>query len=100
MNFMNSIKPSNFNETKIIVKLDLNLGSKYCTLLLSKIWYHLLKMELSILRNYQQFSNYVMKNQGENKNRNNRFDSLKFIHFTADLIGSLYIFHILLSNIL
>ena len=41
-----------------------------------------------------------MKNQGENKNRHNRFDSLGFIHFTADLIGPLYIFQILLSNIL
>ena len=71
MNFMNSIKPSNFTGTKIFVKLDLNLCCKYCTLLLSKVWYHLLKMELSILRNYQQFSNYIMKNQGENKNRNN-----------------------------
>ena len=39
-----------------------------------------------------------MKNQGENKNRNNTFDSLEFI--TADLIAPLYIFHILFSNIL
>ena len=41
-----------------------------------------------------------MKNQGENKKRNNTFNPLEFIHFTADLIGPLYIFHILLSNIL
>ena len=41
-----------------------------------------------------------MKNQGEDKNRNNTFNSLEFIHFTADLIGPLHIFHILLSNIL
>ena len=41
-----------------------------------------------------------MKNQGENKNKNNTSDSLEFIHFTADPIGPLYIFHILLSNIL
>ena len=27
-----------------------------------------------------------MKNQGENKNGNNTFDSFEFIHFTADLI--------------
>ena len=40
-----------------------------------------------------------MKNQGEKK-RNNKFNSPEFIHFTADLIGPLYIFHILLSNIL
>ena len=57
MSFMNSIKPSNFTETKIYAKLDLNLGCKYCTLLLAKVWYYLLKMELSILRNYQQTSN-------------------------------------------
>ena len=41
-----------------------------------------------------------MKNQGENKSRNNTFDSLDFIHFTADLIGPLYTFHVLLNNIL
>ena len=28
-----------------------------------------------------------MKNQGENKKRNNMFNSLEFIHFTADLIA-------------
>ena len=42
-------------------------------------------MELSILGNYQQTSNKIMKNQGENKKRNNTFDSHEFIHFTADL---------------
>ena len=31
-----------------------------------------------------------MKNQGENKNRN-KFDSYKFILFTGDLIGPLFI---------
>ena len=41
-----------------------------------------------------------MKNQDESKNRKNTFDSLEFVRFTADLIGPLYIFHILLSNIL
>ena len=41
-----------------------------------------------------------MKNQGEKKkNRNEKFNSQEFIHFTADLIGPLCIFHILLSNI-
>ena len=39
-----------------------------------------------------------MKNQGENKNRNNAFDSHEFIHFIADLTGPF--FHVLLSNIL
>ena len=38
-----------------------------------------------------------MKNLVESKNRNNTFDSNEFIHFIADLIGSLYIFHFLLS---
>ena len=38
-----------------------------------------------------------MKNQVKNKNRNNTFDSNEFIHFIADLIGSLYIFHFLSS---
>ena len=33
-----------------------------------------------------------MKNQGENKNRNNTFDSLEFIHFTVDLIWPLLFF--------
>ena len=40
-----------------------------------------------------------MKNQGENKNRNNTFHFHDFIHFIADLIGPLSIFHILLCNI-
>ena len=40
-----------------------------------------------------------MKNQGENKNRNNKFHSREFIYFTADVIGPSYDFHILLSNI-
>ena len=41
-------------------------------------------MELSILRNYQQTPNKIIKNQGENKNRNNTSDSLQFIHYIAD----------------
>ena len=82
MNFMNSIKPSNFTETKIYVKLDLNLDCKYCTLLSSKVWYHLLKMKLSILKKFST-SNKIMKNQGENKSRNNTSGSLEFIHFTS-----------------
>ena len=40
-----------------------------------------------------------MKNQGENKSRNNAFYSREFIYFIADLIGPLSIFHILLSSI-
>ena len=40
-----------------------------------------------------------MKYQGENENRKNTFDSHEFIQFTADLIGPLYIFRILLSSI-
>ena len=40
-----------------------------------------------------------MKYQDENKNRNNIFDSHEFINFSADLIGPLCIFHILLNNI-
>ena len=55
-------------------------------------------MELSILKNYQQTPNKIMKNQGENKSRNNAFDSHEFIHYIADLIRPLSIFHILLSN--
>ena len=39
-----------------------------------------------------------MKNQGVNKNRNNTFDSNEFIHFTVDLKGPLFMFHILLSS--
>ena len=41
-----------------------------------------------------------MKSQGENEKRDDTFNSLEFIHLTADQIGLLYIFHILLSNIL
>ena len=41
-----------------------------------------------------------MKTQGESKKRNNAFNSPEIIHFTVDLIGPLYIFHILLNNIL
>ena len=40
-----------------------------------------------------------MKNQGENKKRHNTFHSREFIHFIADLLGRLSIFHILSSNI-
>ena len=54
-------------------------------------------MELSIfsiLKDYQQTPNKIMNNQGENKNRNNTFDSHEFIHYIADMKGSLSIFHI------
>ena len=36
------------------------------TLLSSKLWYHLLTIELSILGNHQQISNKIMENQVEN----------------------------------
>ena len=52
-------------------------------------------MELSILRNYQQAPNKIMKNQGENKKLNNAFDSHEFIDFIADMTGPLFIFHII-----
>ena len=52
-------------------------------------------MQLSILRNYQQTPNKIIKNQGENKNRNNIFDSHEFIYYISDLIGPLSIFPIL-----
>ena len=41
-----------------------------------------------------------MENQGgENKKRNNKLDFHELIHFIFDLMGPLYIFHILLSYI-
>ena len=40
-----------------------------------------------------------MKNQGENKNRDNTFDSHEFIRYIADLIGHLSVFHILYINV-
>ena len=58
--------------------LNLVLRLKTLTLLSSKVWYHLLTMEPSILRNYQQTPNKIMKNQDENKIRNNTFDSHEF----------------------
>ena len=56
-------------------------------------------MELSTLRNYQQTPNKTIKNQDENKSRNNLFNYHQFIHFIADLLRPLSIFHILLSSI-
>ena len=56
-------------------------------------------MELSTLRNYQQTPNKTIKNEDENKSRNNLFNYHQFIHFIADLIRPLSIFHILLSSI-
>ena len=56
-------------------------------------------MELSTLRNYQQTPNKTIKNQDENKSRKNLFNYHQFIHFIADLIRPLSIFHILLSSI-
>ena len=60
-------------------------------LISSKIWYHLLKIELSILRNYQQTPSKIKENQDENKNRNNKFYSHDFIHLIAHLMGPLSI---------
>ena len=55
-------------------------------LLSSKVWYHLLKMELGQTPK-------IMENQGgENRGRNNKLNFHEFIHFISDLIGPLYIF--------
>ena len=49
-------------------------------LLSSKVWYHLLKMEL-------RQTPKIMKNQeGENKNRNNKFNFHEFSLFPSLLI--------------
>ena len=61
----------------------------------SKLWYHLLTMELSVFGNHQGTSNKKMKNQGENNNKNK---SHEFIQYIADLIGPLYTFRFSLSN--
>ena len=50
-----------------------------------------------ILKSYRQTPNKIMQNQVENKDRNNIFASHEFIKFTVHLVGSLYIFHILLG---
>ena len=55
-------------------------------LLSSKVWYHVLKMEL------RQTPKIMGKQSGENKNRKNKFNFREFIHFIPDLIGPLYIF--------
>ena len=78
---------------KIISAKDANTHT-----LSSKVWYHLLTLELPVLRNYQQTPSKIVKNQGENKNRNNIFYSHEFIH-ANDLIRPLSNFHILLSNV-
>ena len=79
---MNLIMASHFTETRIYVKLDRTAAHCYCTLLSSKDWYHLLKMEL-------RQTLKIMENQGsENKNRNKKFHFHEFIHFIAYLIGS------------
>ena len=65
-----------FPETMICIKFELNAANTaHSYYLSSKVRYHLLKMELSILRNFRQTLNKIMKNQNENKNRNNTFDS-------------------------
>ena len=54
------LNKTSFYWNKIYVKNDFKAANT--TFLSSKLWYHFLTMELSIK---------VMKNQGENKNRNN-----------------------------
>ena len=56
-------------------------------------------MKLSILEYYLENDNKVVKNQDKTKNRNNTFEFHDFIHFIADMIGCLYIFHLSLTNI-
>ena len=63
----------------------------------SKLWYHLLTMEFSVLGNHWQISNKTMKTQGENKNKSNEFH--EFIRYIADLVRLLYIFHFSLTNV-
>ena len=53
-------------------------------------------MKLSILENHLQSSNNAKKNKGKNKNRSNL--SHELIHYIADLIGPLYIFHFSFGN--
>lgn len=53
-------------------------------------------MDLSILGNHQQPSNKTMKNEDENKNKNN--ESYEFIHSINDMLGPLYIFRFSMSN--
>ena len=49
-------------------------------------------MELSILRNYQQTPNKIIKNQDESKNRSDIFYSLEFIHFYWVIDTYIYIY--------
>ena len=54
-------------------------------LLFSKVWYHLLKMEL------RQTPKKMENQGGENKSKNKKFNFPEFIHFISDLTGPLYI---------
>ena len=50
-------------------------------------------MEPSILEIHRQNCNKTNKNQDENINKSNELND--FVHYIADLIRSLYIFHFL-----
>ena len=66
------------------LRSTLYLVCKQCTLSSYKVWYHLLTMELSVLRNYGQTPNKIMKNQGENENKKTTF------HFNNTILMSLF----------
>ena len=51
----------------------------------SKLWHHLIPMELFILENHLQICTRTIKNQVENKNRSNECHD--FVHYITDLIG-------------
>ena len=64
------------------------------TLISLKLCYHLLTWELPLLENYQTPSE-MMKNQVEAKTKtvSITLECNEFVHCTADLIGSLHLFH-------
>ena len=66
------IKPSHFNETEIYARPGPK--AQKTPLLSCKSWYHLLTMELSVLRNWGQTPNKIMKNEAEYENKNNTFN--------------------------
>ena len=48
---------------------------------------------------FRQTSKKMENQRSENKKRKNELDFHELIHFISDLMGPLYIFHILLSYI-
>ena len=82
-----SVKPSHFIETKIYVKLDPTTANTV---------YHLKSGTICSQWNYLSYEiinklliRYkIMKNQGQNKNRNNTFDSLEFIYGIYGVTGN------------